>query len=156
MKSAAVSGSTSKKSRCWPALLFPRSSGVAMRPRLHHKRVVPILVTTRKAPFHNYLKFRIPIPKGDNHMTTVLERETRTITQTGQGNRQGRCEGCPRCDEPASGFCKIPHPKYQNRHPVCKVCGHCVLRGNHMDDASDLDEHPGLGPEHAGQGPSLN
>jgi hypothetical protein len=25
-----------------------------------------------------------------------------------------------------------------------------------MDDASDLDEHPGLGPEHAGQGPSLN
>ena len=57
---------------------------------------------------------------------------------------------------PASGFCKIPHPKYQNRHPVCKVCGHCVLRGNHMGDASDLDEHPGLGPEHAGQGPSLN
>ena len=89
-------------------------------------------------------------------MTTVLERETRTITQTGQGNRQGRCEGCPRCDEPASGFCKIPHPKYQNRHPVCRVCGHCVLRGNHVDDASDLDEHPGLGPEHAGQGPSLN
>ena len=33
--------------------------------------------------FHNYLKFRIPIPKGENHMTTVLERETRTITQTG-------------------------------------------------------------------------
>jgi hypothetical protein len=25
-----------------------------------------------------------------------------------------------------------------------------------MDDASDLDDHPGLGPEHAGQGPSLN
>ena len=106
--------------------------------------------------FPNYPRIRIPIPKGDNHMTTVLERETRTITQTGQGSGQGRCEGCPRCNEPASGFCKIPHPKYQNKHPVCKICGHCVLRGNHMDDASDLDEHPGLGPEHAGQGPSLN
>ena len=61
--------------------------------------------------FHNYLKFRIPIPNGENHMTTVLERETRTITQTGQGNRQGRCEGCPRCDEPAkAASAKSPIP----------------------------------------------
>ena len=52
-------------------------------------------------------------------MTTVIERETRTITQTGQGSRQGRCEGCPRFEEPASDFCEIPNPKYQNRHPVC-------------------------------------
>ena len=89
-------------------------------------------------------------------MTTVIERETRTVTQTGQGSRQGRCDGCPRCDEPSSPLCRIPHPKYQNKHPVCRFCGHCVLRGNHRDDASDLDDHPGLGPEHAGQSPSLN
>ena len=73
--------------------------------------------------FHDYLRVRIPIPKGKKHLTTVLERETPTITQTGQGSRQGRCEGCPRCEEPASDFCKIPHPKYQNRHPVCKDLG---------------------------------
>ena len=44
----------------------------------------------------------------------------------------------------------------KNPFPLMPSCGHCVLRGNHMDDAYDLDEHPGLGPEHAGQGPSLN
>jgi hypothetical protein len=39
-----------------------------------------------------------------------------------------------------------------------KVCGHCVLRGQHQDDASDLDDHPGFsagGPGSAGK-PSLN
>lgn len=55
-------------------------------------------------------------------------------------------------------MCNIPHPKFADRHPVCKVCGHCVLRGQHQDDASDLDDHPGFsgsGPESAGR-PSLN
>ena len=103
--------------------------------------------------FHNYLRVRIPIPKGKK----THDHRSRTGNPhhhpDRQGNRQGRCEGCPRCDEPASGFCKIPHPKYQNRHPVCKVCGHCVLRGNHMDDASDLDEHPGLGSRACRTGP---
>jgi hypothetical protein len=39
-----------------------------------------------------------------------------------------------------------------------KVCGHCVLRGQHQYDALDLDDHPGFssgGPESAGK-PSLN
>ena len=89
-------------------------------------------------------------------MVTVLDRETEVRTQTGQGNRQGRCDGCPRCDEPNSPFCNIPHPKYQNRHPVCKVCGHCVLRGNHRDDAADLDDHPGFGQDAGMQPPSRN
>ena len=134
------------------------SFGDAIRPWLDHNRVAPILFTTRKTSLHAYLQFRIPTPKGDNPMTTVIERETRPVTQTGQGNGQGRCDGCPRCEEPTSGFCKIPHPKYQNRHPVCRVCGHCVLRGNHMDDASDLDDHPGFSPDGPGSvgKPSLN
>ena len=89
-------------------------------------------------------------------MTTVLERQPQTVVQPGHGNRQGRCDGCPRCDDPNAGFCRIPHVKYQNRHPVCKVCGHCVLRGNHLDDASDLDNHPGFGPAEAFSVPSNN
>lgn len=88
-------------------------------------------------------------------MTTVMERPE-TLTQAGGANRYGRCDGCPRCDDPNSGTCRIPHPKYQNRHPVCRACGHCVLRGNHRDDASDLDDHPGFGPEQATHPPSNN
>ena len=75
-------------------------------------------------------------------MTTVLEPRT----QTGQGTGHRSCDGCPRCENPDSSMCTIPHPKYQNRHPVCKVCGHCVLRGQHQDDAQDLADHPGFGP----------
>ena len=87
-------------------------------------------------------------------MVTVLEPRT----QTGQGTGHRKCDGCPRCERPDSPTCNIPHPKFANRHPVCKVCGHCVLRGQHQDDASDLDDHPGFssgGPGSAG-GPSLN
>ena len=54
-------------------------------------------------------------------METVLERETRTITQTGQGNRQGRCEGCPRCDEPArAASAKSPIPSTKIDIPSVK------------------------------------
>ena len=51
----------------------------------------------------------------------------------------GRCDGCPRCSDADSGFCKQPHPQYRGLHPVCMTCGHCVLRGKHRDDAQDLE-----------------
>ena len=67
-------------------------------------------------------------------MVTVLDRETQRSQSTG-----GRyCEGCPRCTDDPSQMCKQPHPQYQNLHPVCRRCGHCVLRGEHSDDTSDL------------------
>ena len=65
-------------------------------------------------------------------------------TQTKQGSNSRNCDGCPRCDDSGSKMCNIPHPKYGNRHPICKICGHCVLRGRHQDDAADLDDHPGF------------
>ena len=77
-------------------------------------------------------------------MTTVLERET--VTEQGGGSSNRYCQGCPRCQDEGALWCKLPHPKFNNRHPVCRRCGHCVLRGRHDDDTSDLDEHPGLGP----------
>jgi len=56
------------------------------------------------------------------------------------------CEGCPRCQDSSAGFCKMfhfgTHPRYgkvDKLHPVCKRCGHCVLRGSHNDDISDLE-----------------
>ena len=88
--------------------------------------------------------------------TVVLEPRTDVKTQTGSGSGYQQCDGCPRCQDPNSGFCTTPHPKFQNRHPVCKACGHCVLRGKHIDDASDLDDHPGLGPEFSRHGISRN
>ena len=38
----------------------------------------------------------------------------------------------------SAGFCKQSHPRYNGLHPVCRVCGHCALRGSHSDDISDL------------------
>ena len=73
-------------------------------------------------------------------MVTTLERPQ---TQTGAGTSR-KCDGCPRCQRPEEPTCQIPHPKFANRHPVCRVCGHCVLRGQHLDDTSDLDDHPGF------------
>ena len=67
-------------------------------------------------------------------MVTVTERET----QQSQGTGGRYCEGCPRCQNANSGFCTQPHPQYNNLHPVCRRCGHCVLRGSHSDDISDL------------------
>ena len=67
-------------------------------------------------------------------MVTVTERET----QQGQGTGGRYCEGCPRCQDANAGFCSQPHPQYNNLHPVCRRCGHCVLRGSHNDDISDL------------------
>ena len=49
----------------------------------------------------------------------------------------------PRCQDAATaGFCKQIHkPEYGNLHPVCRRCGHCVLRGQHNDDTSDLEQN---------------
>ena len=48
----------------------------------------------------------------------------------------------PRWQDAANaGFCKKIHkPEYGNLHPVCRRCGHCVLRGQHNDDTSDLEQ----------------
>ena len=82
-------------------------------------------------------------------MTTTIERPiTEPCDVVGSGYR--RCEGCPRCQDSDAGFCKVQHSGvYQSQtyqqvipyvgHPICKKCGHCVLRGSHADDISDLE-----------------
>ena len=70
-------------------------------------------------------------------MVTMLD--PRTKTQQGSGERE-----CPGCQDSQASLCKQPHPKFKNLHPVCKVCGHCLLRGKHRDEGSDLDDHPGF------------
>ena len=69
-------------------------------------------------------------------MTTLLEPQTRRS----QGTTGRHCPGCPRCQDDNAGFCRTPHPQFSNLHPVCRRCGHCVLRGRHDDDTSDLSE----------------
>lgn len=86
-------------------------------------------------------------------MVTTL---TRPEVQTGSGSGYRYCDGCPRCQKPNAPLCSTPHPQFNGLHPVCKVCGHCVLRGKHNDPADDLDDLAGnfTGP---GQGEhSLN
>ena len=72
-------------------------------------------------------------------MVTTLEKPA-VRTQTGSGSGYSSCDGCPRCQRPDAGFCSNPHPQFNNLHPVCKSCGHCVLRGEHNDSADDLDD----------------
>ncbi len=74
-------------------------------------------------------------PNPPGNVTTLPEQETR-VSQ-GPGGRY--CEGCPRCQDAGAGFCTMRHPQYNNLHPVCRRCGHCVLRGKHNDDISDLE-----------------
>ena len=75
-------------------------------------------------------------------MTTTI---TRPGTEAEYSQMAGgrSCEGCPRCKDAANaGFCKQTHnPEYGNLHPVCRSCGHCVLRGQHNDDTSDLEQN---------------
>jgi len=66
--------------------------------------------------------------------TLVTERQTTDYIS------ERRCEGCPRCQDPNAGFCKLSHPKWKNLHPICRRCGHCVLRGSHVDNTDDLKE----------------
>lgn len=87
-------------------------------------------------------------------MTTVATRPE-THTQAGGSNRHGSCDGCPRCQDANAVYCTSYHQRFGGRHPVCKRCGHCVLRGSHQDDTSDLDRHPGFNPD-AAHAPSIN
>ena len=72
--------------------------------------------------------------------TTTITRPETEYSQMAGGRS---CEGCPRCQDAANaGFCKQTHnPEYGNLHPVCRSCGHCVLRGQHNDDTSDLEQN---------------
>ena len=75
-------------------------------------------------------------------MVTTLERpEVVTQPRAGGGTGFGHCDGCPRCKDPKAGFCPNTHHEFGGKHPVCKACGHCVLRGEHEDDADDLDDY---------------
>jgi len=67
-------------------------------------------------------------------VVTVLDN----ITEQSKDTSGRYCEGCPRCKDSNSGFCKENHRKFNGLHPVCRRCGHCVLRGVHSDDTSDL------------------
>lgn len=77
-------------------------------------------------------------------MTTAVAEPQ---VERSQGSRNRWCEGCPRCQDSNAGFCKAYHPgsllktalQYEGLHPVCRRCGHCVLRGSHADDISDLE-----------------
>ena len=62
-------------------------------------------------------------------------------TEQGSGSGYAKCDGCPRCQDQNAGTCPYNHVEFNGRHPVCKACGHCVLRGKHKDDASDLDQY---------------
>ena len=64
--------------------------------------------------------------------------DTEIVTETSQGYR--KCEGCPRCQDSNAPWCTTSHPKWNNLHPVCKKCRHCVLNGSHDDDIEDLKE----------------
>lgn len=59
----------------------------------------------------------------------------------GYSARERYCDGCPRCTDDESVFCRDPHLEFNGLHPVCKKCGHCVLRGQHNDNTDDLGDH---------------
>ena len=71
-------------------------------------------------------------------MTTKTEEDTKTEFTVGRR----KCPGCPRCND--GTWCKgdPDHQRWNNLHPICKVCGHCVLRGTHLDDITDLQVWP--------------
>ncbi len=74
-------------------------------------------------------------------MTTAVAEPQ---VERSQGTSYRWCEGCPRCTNPDVGFCKSLHSNllrtgYKGLHPVCRRCGHCVLRGSHAGDISDLE-----------------
>lgn len=73
----------------------------------------------------------------------MVTTQERTNVQTGSGSGYRRCEGCPRCRDSSVATCPTPHPEFNGLHPVCKVCGHCVLRGKHQDSGEDLDNYSG-------------
>ena len=75
--------------------------------------------------------------------TEIITREETSVGDSISGRY---CDGCPRCTDADAGFCKQVHmnrnhpPFTQGLHPVCRRCGHCVLRGTHNDPTDDLKE----------------
>ncbi len=69
-----------------------------------------------------------------------VDIDTGRETKSGSGSEHRHCDGCPRCQDAGAPFCPSQHPEHDNLHPVCRRCGHCVLRGKHGDDTSDLDQ----------------
>ena len=88
-------------------------------------------------------------------MVTTL---TRPETQTGAGSGSGyrSCDGVRAARIPTRGSALTRIRSLNGLHPVCKVCGHCVLRGKHNDPGDDLDDLAGRfnGPGKSGH--SLN
>lgn len=68
-------------------------------------------------------------------MTTT---KTHPVEQSQAGGNLGHCTGCPRCQDANAPWCPSSHPETPGVHPLCKLCGHCVLRGSHADDAEDV------------------
>ena len=73
----------------------------------------------------------------------MVTTQERTEVRTGSGSGHRNCDGCPRCRDSSAATCANPHPEFNGLHPVCKVCGHCVLRGRHRDSGDDLDRYSG-------------
>ena len=73
--------------------------------------------------------------------TEIIIREETSVGDSTSGRY---CDGCPRCTDANAGFCKTKHRFVTNNnmglHPVCRRCGHCVLRGTHNDPTDDLKE----------------
>ena len=55
-----------------------------------------------------------------------------------KGERPTECPECPRCQNPDGPWCSGGHEETPGEHPLCKVCGHCALRGGHLDPAEDV------------------
>ncbi len=71
-------------------------------------------------------------------MTTVLDQPV-TRSQASTGDKRN-CPGCPRCQDPEASWCSVKHQEFNNWHPLCKWCRHCVLNGKHIDDCQDLED----------------
>ena len=67
----------------------------------------------------------------------LVQEDVVVHSQTGDDS-PGYCEGCPRCQKPEGSWCSSYHQETPGVHPICKWCGHCVLRGKHIDDATDV------------------
>lgn len=80
----------------------------------------------------------------------TTRRRTRRRHRQSRERMPEHCEGCPRCQDPNAPWCAEHHAKFDGRHPRCRACGHCVLRGNHNDPTDDLDRHPGFPRSHGG------
>lgn len=71
---------------------------------------------------------------------TALAPET--ITRTEHASGRGKCPECASCNQQDPPACKGTHPDhqkvYKGMHPLCRICGHCILNGSkHLDTERD-------------------